>query len=474
VLQATIYRATMREPTDIVILTHNRLDHLVAMVDALEARTTAPFRITIVDNASGPELRNWLEANRPRFHQLVLLEENLYPGSSGPALQIGIDATTSDPVVVTDPDLVVPELSPCWLTEMLGILDRHPEFGILGIGLDQSNLPSVQEPEKLSPEEIIDGEIVEQPVGSIFTFVRRAALHSYYDDWRACESVARAGYRFGWALNVRAFHLGWDDYKLHPGHLASKRRYGGEYREVQLIPRAPSLGELAIAGPLIAETRRAGIADAAVLELAWTDTPAVAASVPGTVAVHRPPATDLPFVDGAAGAVLLLDPPRERAAELLQEAFRVACGAVIAFAPLKTFSGLTAGELAPPGWHGREEPGPGDVPLRLANTADPAELDMKTLDDRERWLDIFGRAAFGSSERRLWIWEPLEPGAFPDEVSVDLARVTLWEAVAPPPVRKLRPLRERVIDRARQRRRIAAETLRIRALRRRPPAPQQR
>ena len=51
----------------------------------------------------------------------------------------------------------------------------------------------------------IQSTIVQQPVGSIFTFVRRAALHSYYDDWRACESVARAGYRFGWALNIRAF-----------------------------------------------------------------------------------------------------------------------------------------------------------------------------------------------------------------------------------------------------------------------------
>src|SRR3954470_20565606 len=230
----------MPQPTDIVILTHNRLDHLEAMVDALEQRTTAPFQITIVDNASGPQVRNWLQANRSRFHQLILLEENLYPGSSGPALQIGIDATASNPVVVTDPDLVVPELDGgCWLTQMLDMLDRHPDFGILGIGLDQSNLPAVQEPENLSPEDILDDEIVLQPVGSILTFVRREALPSFYDDWRACESVARAGYKFGWALNIRAFHLGWDDYKLHPGHLASKRKYGGEYREVHLIPRAP-------------------------------------------------------------------------------------------------------------------------------------------------------------------------------------------------------------------------------------------
>jgi len=453
----------MREPTDIVILTHNRLDHLVRMVDALEARTSAPFRVTIVDNASGPEVRNWLQENRARFHQLILLDENLYPGSSGPALQLGIDATTSDPVVVTDPDLVVPDLTPCWLTRMLGILDRHPDFGILGIGLDQSNLPPVQEPESLAPEEIVDGEIVEQPVGSIFTFVRRGALLSYYDDWRACESVARAGYRFGWALDVRALHLGWDDFKLHPGHLARKRRYGGEYREVDMIERPPSLAELALAGPLIAETRRAGVADAAVLELAWTETPAVTASVPGTVAVHRLAGAELPFDDGAAGAVLLVDPPREQAVELVREACRVARGAVIALAPLKTFDGRTAGELSPAGWHGREQTGPGDVPLRFASALDATDTELTTLDDRERWLDVFARAAFGSSERRLWIWQPLEPGPLPDEVLVDPARVTLWTPVATPPGRKLRPLRERVADRVRQRRRILVELVRIHA-----------
>jgi hypothetical protein len=463
----------MREPTDIVILTHNRLDHLVATVDALEARTTAPFRITVVDNASGPEVRNWLQENRDRLHQLILLEENLYPGSSGPALQIGIDATTSDPVVVTDPDLVVPDRSPCWLTEMLDILDRHPDFGILGVGLDQSNLPPVQKPEKIAPEEIVDGEIVEQAVGSVFTFVRRGALGSYYDDWRACESVYRAGYRFGWALNIRAFHLGWDDYKLHPGHLASKLRYGAEYREVNLIPRAPSLAELALAGPLIAETRGAGVADAAVLELAWTDTPPVAASVPGATGIVRPPAGDLSYVDGAAGAVLLVDPPRERAAELVAQACRVARGRVIALAPLRSFGGRTAGELAPPGWRGHERPGPGDLAQRLS-AAEAGTLGTKTLDDRERWLEVFARAAFGNGDRRLWIWEPVKPGPLPDEVRIDTAVVEPWEAVAPPPERELRPLRERVIDRARQRRRIAAEVVRARAVRRRRPVPQQR
>jgi len=348
---------------------------------------------------------------------------------------------------------------------MLDMLERRPDFGILGIGLDQSNLPAVQEPENLSPDEILDDEIVLQPVGSILTFVRRSAMHSYYDDWRACESVARAGYRFGWALNIRAFHLGWDDYKLHPGHLASKRRYGGEYREVHLIARAPSLEELALAGPIVAETRAAGIADASVLELAWTDTPAVGASVPEAVALHRPAASELPFETEAAGAVVLLDPPREHAAALVAEACRVACGKVIALAPLATFGGQPADALSPEGWRGREQPGPGDLPLQFASSVDAAEFEKKTLADRERWLELFARGAFGPGERRLWIWEPVEARPLPSEVKLDPARVTLWEPVAPPQERLLRPLRERVLDRARQAQRVAVEVARIRTRR---------
>ena len=322
----------------------------------------------------------------------------------------------------------------------------------------------------------MDGEIVEQAVGSVFTFVRRSAMGSYYDDWRACDSVARAGYRFGWALNAGAFHLGWDNFELHPGHLASKRRYGGEYREVHLIARAPSLGELATAGPLIAETRRAGVADAAVLELAWADTPPVTASVPGTVGICARRATTCrtsvgPFGCRSCSWTRRASAPRSWSVE----ACRVSRGPVIAVAPLKTFDGRAAAELSPPGWRGREQAGPGELATRVGRSLDADDLAMKTLDDRERWLDVFARAAFGNGDRRLWIWEPLEPAPLPDEVIVDPSRVTPWEAVAGfPPESKLRPLHERVIDRARQRRRVAVEVSRARSFRRRRPAPQQR
>src|SRR4051794_36736301 len=190
----------MRDAIDIILLTHNRLDHLVAMVDALEERTHEPYRLTIVDNASGPELRNWLAANHERLHQVILRPDNEHV----PAFQHGIDATTSDPYIVCDPDIVVPDLHPSWLAQLRGLMDRHPDFGLIGIGCDTANRPEVLGPEVIDPAAVVDGEIVETGVGTVMQMIRRAALPTpYRSDWRTCTDVQRAGWRVGWAPGPR-------------------------------------------------------------------------------------------------------------------------------------------------------------------------------------------------------------------------------------------------------------------------------
>jgi hypothetical protein len=349
-------------------------------------------------------------------------------------------------------------------------MDRHPDFGLIGVGLDQSNLPPVQEPESIDASEVVDGELVERPVGSVFTLIRRGALRSRYEtDWATCQSVARAGYRYGWAPGVRAHHLGWDDYRLYPRHLASKLRHG-PYREVELIGRAPTLAELALAAPAVAATRDAGVPDPAVLELTWRG-PAVAAALPGAVAVERPGPGRLPFEDGAAGAVVLVDPPAARAAELVADAARVATHAVIAIAGLPTFAARGAGELAPPGWTGREAPATGDLALALAERAgaDAALRDglgVSTVEDRERWLALFAAAAFGPGERRLWLWRPEGVAAeAPERVRLDPERVRPWQARAVTPRAPRRTLPRRLRDRASREARVAMEVVRIRASR---------
>ena len=68
--------AARAEPVDIILLAYNRLDYLIEMVDALAAHTAWPYRLTIVDNVSGPETRNWLRAHRDRFHQVIFNDRN--------------------------------------------------------------------------------------------------------------------------------------------------------------------------------------------------------------------------------------------------------------------------------------------------------------------------------------------------------------------------------------------------------------
>lgn len=280
----------MAEPIDIVMLTFNRLDHLIATVENLEARTTQPYRLTIVDNASGADVRTWLAENRDRFHQVILRPTNEHL----PAFQHGIDATTSDPYILTEPDLIVPDVQPCWLTQLRARLDAHPEFGLIGLGLDPVNRPSVLGPEVIDPAARVGDDIIEGNLGMWFQTIRRDALLVPYElDAQACEAIRGAGYRVGWLDTPRPYHLGWDDHKLYPGHLASKNprvnKAYSHYREIELIDRPPTLTELANAAPVVAATRAAGIPDASVLELSWS-APAVAAALKGAVGVAAPPA----------------------------------------------------------------------------------------------------------------------------------------------------------------------------------------
>jgi hypothetical protein len=430
--------------TDIILLTHNRLDHLVATVDALEQRTPEPIRISIVDNASGPELRNWLADNRHRFHNVILRPTNEHV----PAFQHGIDATTSDPYIVSDPDIVVPDLHPSWLARLRDLVDRHPDFGLIGIGCDTVNRPEVLGPEVVDPATVVDDELVETGVGTVMQMIRREALVTpYRSDWRTCTDVARAGWRVGWARDIRGLHLGWDDYRLHPSHLASKHLHYGFYKELDLVERAPTLTELATAAPALALTRGDGIPDASVLELTWS-APAVAASAPNAVCVEAPDPRALPFTDRAAGAVVLVDPPAGQGRLLISEATRIATAVVIAVADLEAFEARTAIDLAPTGWIGREAAGLGDAPLALARIGDLDDavaglLGHATLEHREEWLSLFAQGAFGAGGRRLWVWRCDAPAPTPERVHVDSSVVTPWRpaAAAMHPPRRPHPVK---------------------------------
>jgi GT2 family glycosyltransferase len=445
---------------DIVLLTYNRLEYLVATVEALRERTRDPFRLTIVDNASESPVRNWLAEHRDLFHQVIFRAENEHIAG----FQHGIDATSSDPFVLAEPDLIVPALEPSWLARLHDLMERHPDFGLIGVGLDPANRPSVLGPETIDPDALVDGEIVEANLGIWFQMIRRDALRvPYTKDAAACIAIRENGYRVGWAPGIRAFHLGWDDYRRHPAHLASKNEMLSPYpyyREVDLIARPPSLEELAVAAPIVAALADVGVAVESVLELAWS-TPAVAGALEAVTAVHPPPAK-LPLPDGAAGAVVLTGPPASSAEEVLEEAFRLARAAVLVVAPLRSFGGRPAAELAPAGWTGTERQSTGRIQRRLARCGDGLEAmrtsaRYTTLEHRDEWLAFFAAGSFGpAGEERLFVFERV--GAADDSAGVDGAdRLERWTA----PPRDPAPARQDGTFRAKVRRRVPEPVRRL-------------
>ena len=375
---------------DVVLLTHDRLDHLVATVTALRERTRdVPFRLTVVDNASGPAVRGWLAEHRDWFHRVIARASN----DGVPAVQEGIDATESDPFVVSDPDLVVPDLEPSWLARLLALLERHPDFGLVAVELDPANSP-------LSDDHVAalraergptgDPELREGNTGMHFQVIRRDALRVPYTlDREVCDAVRAAGYRAGWAPDVRAYHLGFDDPATHPAYARAK---AGDpvYSNVEL-PDAPSLRALAAAAPVIAATRAHGISDEEVVDLSGT-----LSVIPGV----RTEGVERAVVVGDIAAL------REAAATAVERP-----ELILLTATLDEVGGRLADELAPRFWRGTELPAVGDEVLALAEAGDRSpvvreRVGLSPLEHREDWLRVLAAGAFGATERRVFVFTP--------------------------------------------------------------------
>jgi hypothetical protein len=446
------------EPVDIILLAHNRLEYLVATVEALRARTPEPFRLTIVDNASGPNVRNWLDRHSALFEQVILRPINEHV----PAFQHGIDATTSDPFVVSDPDLVVPEQSPSWLAGLRMLMDRHPDFGLIGLSVEPP--PGVPGPvQAVGPPKLVDGEIAEANVGTTFQMIRRDALREpYVKDGAACNAVRAAGYRVGRAMKIRALHLGAEDFRRFPGHLAEKNQlvtrwvhegalspYPFYLRAEPLLGRPPTFCELARAAPIVTATRQAGIPDASIVEVTWTGEPLLGAAIDGPIAIGGDSLQGRALGENAAAAVVIIDPPSPQLRAALDEAFRVAAALVVLECGLETVNGRSAPQLRSAGWSGTERFAAGRVPLALAGAGDRLALEghdrFATLEEREHWLEFFARGAFGAGPRRLFVFTADNPAPVPLAVEITEPFASLKAAPRPPSVVPMRAtLRERI------------------------------
>ncbi|GAF08677.1 glycosyltransferase family 2 protein [Paenibacillus pini] len=111
--------------TSIIIPTYNQADYLIQCITSIEAHTTDPYEIIVVDNGSSDHTGQYLQqrVGQIRFKQL---ETNR--GFAGGVNQ-GLMMAKGDSIVILNNDTLV---TPRWLSNMLRCLYSDSTIGVVG------------------------------------------------------------------------------------------------------------------------------------------------------------------------------------------------------------------------------------------------------------------------------------------------------------------------------------------------------
>src|SRR5262245_36921432 len=112
---------------DIIICVWNNKEVTRECIESIAKNTQYPYRLVLIDNASGEETQTYLESLKkdPRFKVIIIRnEENL---GNTKAVNQGLTATDAPYVVNLDNDTYVAE---GWLTEMVKVAESDPQIGM--------------------------------------------------------------------------------------------------------------------------------------------------------------------------------------------------------------------------------------------------------------------------------------------------------------------------------------------------------
>lgn len=119
-------------PTDIVVDTLNRLPLLQRTLEAIWERTTSPYRLHVIDDASTEGNQEYLLAMQQagKIHSLMLRKVRKgIPANWNEVARTG----DSEIVIYTNGDVLCPRVKPDWLARGLGAMSRYPDIGLLSL-----------------------------------------------------------------------------------------------------------------------------------------------------------------------------------------------------------------------------------------------------------------------------------------------------------------------------------------------------
>ena len=200
--------------TDIIVTTHNRLDYLKQTLQHIWERTRSPYKLHVIDDASKEGNVEWLleQWRAGKIESLLLRGER---HGLLPNLSVATWMTFSDPFVVTDDDILCPDVEPDWLARGVQAMRTRSHLGLLALnhpGAGRKALPELQHPK--------DKEVRYcQVVGGTLLFVRRELAEKgilsrrRYDlgvtpGMIRCRVARQLEYEIGYLIETYCQHIG--------------------------------------------------------------------------------------------------------------------------------------------------------------------------------------------------------------------------------------------------------------------------
>jgi glycosyltransferase involved in cell wall biosynthesis len=126
---------------EICVLTHNRIEFVSECLSSIINHTTLPYKITVFDNASTDGTLEYLKTLEKNglIHKLISSDKNL--GIAEPKnILLGQLEWKSNFVVMTDSDIYFPYINPCWIEQMVKVMNHHPNLAVLSMNFDSVNV----------------------------------------------------------------------------------------------------------------------------------------------------------------------------------------------------------------------------------------------------------------------------------------------------------------------------------------------
>lgn len=235
-------------PIDILMVTYNRRDFTEKAINHIIERTSRPFRLVVVDNASKDGTRGYLQALRKMgiIDKLLLNNENV---GLQKAKNIGLEHIKSELYVDTDNDCLVPapnSFGQDWLSLLEGLMEKYSDFA--AISLRPQVLVGVGPIFKDAPE-VVENNLA----GGSFRIMRKKAVDEvggwadYFEnraeEWNICTKLRKAGWKVGYCRDIFTYHMFGENWG-YPTDVNHYHRAGSEiyakdqdYDPITMVPK---------------------------------------------------------------------------------------------------------------------------------------------------------------------------------------------------------------------------------------------